>query len=68
MGYKFDKDEEQINELYPEGSLERNVVNYSRTPHEQDEVHPLLLRAFKLLMGITSVMAIFALIGFMSHY
>jgi hypothetical protein len=67
MGYKVDKDEEQINELYPEGSLERNVVNYSRTPHEQDEVPAMLMTTFKLLMGITLIMAIFALVGFLSH-
>ena len=62
-----DVDEKELKERYPEGSLERRVLEYSRSTHIQDEVPPLLLSAFKVLMGITIVMAVASLIAFLSH-
>lgn len=62
--YLEQKDREEVETLYPEGSPEREVIEYSRSTSHKDEVHPMLRTAFWLLMGISSLMAISALIGF----
>ena len=67
MSYSQDKETEELDKLYPTGSDERRVLDYSRATHIQDEVPPLLLAAFKLLMGITAVMGVVFLIGLLSH-
>ena len=75
MGYLQDKEEEELKERYPEGSIERRVLDYSRDSikdslkHKQEEeVPPLLLAAFKLLMGITIVMSLVSLVAFLSAH
>ncbi len=65
--YYEDKEKEELDELYPEGSLERRVLEYSMSKHSHDEVPPMLKAAFKVLMGVTMLMAVVGLIGFLSH-
>jgi hypothetical protein len=67
MGYYEDKEEEELLERYPEGSIERQVIDYSRSKHIQEEVPPMLLAAFKVLMGISVLMAVVSLVAFLSH-
>ena len=67
MGYYEDKEEEELNELYPEGSLERNVLEFSRSAKIEDQVPPMLIAAFKVLMGVTILMAVVSFIAFLSH-
>jgi hypothetical protein len=67
MGYYEDKEEEELKERYPEGSLERKVLEYSSSKHIHDEVPPMLLAAFKVLMGISILMAVVSLVAFLSH-
>ena len=62
--YLEQKDKEELDATYPEGSYERSVLDYSRSSHKDEEVHPMLRTAFWILMGLTSVMAISAMIGF----
>ena len=62
-----DKEQEELDQLYPEGSLERRVLDYSRAKQEHDEVPPMLVAAFKVLMGISILMAVVGLVGFLSH-
>ena len=68
MGYREDKEEEELNRLYPEGSVERRVLEYSRGKHEHGDVPPLLVTAFKLLMGISVLMAFISLVAFLSSH
>jgi hypothetical protein len=68
MGYQEDKEEEELNRLYPEGSLERRVLEYSRGTHEHGEVPKLLMIAFKLLMGISILMAFISLVAYLASH
>lgn len=68
MGYYEDREEQELDEKYPVGSRERRVLDYSRAiHHEKEEVPPMLVAAFKVLMGITVLMAVVGLIGFLNH-
>ncbi len=66
MGYYEDKEAEELDERYPEGSVERRVLDYSKATHEHDEVPELLVAAFRVLMGITVLMAVVSVVGFLS--
>lgn len=66
MGYYRDKEEEELKQRYPEGCAERRVLEYSRATHKHEEVPPMLVAAFKVLMGITVLMAVVSLVGFLS--
>ncbi len=68
MSYSQDKEKQELEKLYPEGSVERQVLDYSRTTHKHDEVPPLLLGAFKILMGISILYAIVSLVAVFSSY
>ena len=59
-----EKEAAELEKLYPEGSAERRILDYSRASHTEGTVPPLLMGAFKVLMGISIVMAISGLIGF----
>ena len=67
MGTQEDNEEREIQALYPEGTLERKVLDYSRASHTPGKVPPLLLGAFRLLMGITLVMTVSAIVAFLNH-
>lgn len=68
MGYFEEQEEKELDEKYPEGSKERRALDYSRAiHHHKEEVPPMLVAAFKVLMGITAVMALVGFIGFLSH-
>lgn len=67
MGYLEEQEEKELDQLYPEGSRERRALDYSRAMHHQEEVPPMLVAAFKVLMGITVLMAVVGVIGFLSH-
>lgn len=68
MGYWEDKEEEELNRLYPVGSKDRHVLDYSRGKHKHGEVPPLLVNAFKLLMGISVLMGFVSLVGYLSSH
>ena len=65
--YYEDKEKEELEEKYPDGSLEREVLEYSKAKKSHEEVPPMLVAAFKVLMGVTVLMAVVGLIGFLSH-
>lgn len=67
MSSKDDIDASEIDALYPEGSREREVLEYSRSTHPKDDVPPMLLAAYKVLMGITIVMAATSLFAYLNH-
>ena len=67
MSYAREKEEEMLNELYPEGSLERKVLDYSRAKRPSEEVPPMLVAAFKVLMGISVLMAVSAFVAYLNH-
>lgn len=64
---ELNKEEQELNELYPPGSPARRVLDYSRATHASEVIHPLLVTAFKLLMGISIVMALSAAVAFFLH-
>ena len=66
MTDKLSPEDQEINALYPEGSVERRVLDYSRSSHPQDDVPPFLVAAFKVLMGITILMTLVALVAYMA--
>ena len=65
--YYEDKEKEELERLYPEGSPEHRVLEYSKAKKHHDEVPPMLKAAFKVLMGVTVLMAVVGLVGFLSH-
>ncbi len=67
MGAYEDKEAKEIEELYPKDSLEYQVLEYSRACHHQEEVPPMLVAAFKILMGLSGIMAIVGVAGYLSH-
>ncbi|MCB0346207.1 MAG: hypothetical protein KDD66_13905 [Bdellovibrionales bacterium] len=67
MGTSRDKDEEELDKLYPKGTREREILDYSRSSNPDETVPPMLLAAFRVLMGVTAVMAIVSIIAFASH-
>jgi len=67
MSYEEDKEWEALLKKYPVGSPERQALDYSRGDHAQEQVPPMLYNAFKLLMGISILMAVVSLVGFLSH-
>ena len=67
MGYREEREEQELNQRYPEGSLERRVLQYSRGKQQHGEVPPMLVGAFKVLMGISILMAMATLIAYLSH-
>lgn len=67
MGYRADKEREELERLYPEGSREREVLEYSRATSKHQPVPPMLVAAFKVLMGITILMGIVSLVALLSH-
>ena len=59
-------EEELLNELYPEGSLERQVLDYSRDHNrEGEEVPPMLRSAFRILMGVSLGMGTVSLLAYL---
>lgn len=68
MGYWEDKENELLTKLYPEGTLERHVLEYSQGKHQHGEVHPMLVAAFKVLMGISILVAVVSLIAFLNTH
>ena len=69
MLFGKDKEEEaELNRLYPEGSPERRVLEYSRGKKEHDKVPPMLVNAFKLLMGITIICAVISVGAFLTSH
>ncbi|MCB0323221.1 MAG: hypothetical protein KDD69_06585 [Bdellovibrionales bacterium] len=67
MGSYEETEEAELKALYPEGSVERRVLEFSRSAHIEEEVPPILLGAFKLLMGISILGGIVGLIAMLSH-
>ncbi len=67
MGYEEDKEREELARLYPEGSAERRILNYSQGSHKEGEVPPLLFGAFKILMGISILMAIVSVVALLAE-
>lgn len=67
MGTSRDKEEEELDKLYPKGTREREVLDYSRSSNPDEPVPPMLLAAFKVLMGVTAVMATVSFIAFASR-
>ena len=67
MKLQHEKEKEILDEKYPAGSKEREILEYSSSKHEHDEVPPMLLAAFRVLMGISIVMAIAAIVGYYNH-
>ncbi len=67
MGYWADKEEQELNRLYPEGTVERKVLDYSRKRHGHGTVPPMLLMAFKLLMGISIFTAVISLVTLLNE-
>ena len=61
------KDWEELKEVYPEGSDERRILEYSRASHDHGAVPPMLFNAFKVLVGITLVMSVISLFGYLTH-
>ncbi len=60
MAHTQSKEEKELDLLYPKGSREREVLEYSREVNPQKAVHPMLVVAFRILMGLTAIaMAIF---------
>jgi hypothetical protein len=64
MGSK-EQENQEIDAKYPEGTTERDVLEYSRSKHIEDDVPPMLLAAFKVIIGITIVMAASSLFAFL---
>ena len=62
-----EKEEQEINELYPEGSIERHVLEYSRGKPTEEELPRFLVAVFGVLMCITVLMAIAGLVGFLTN-
>jgi hypothetical protein len=62
-----EQERKEIDELYPKGTIEREVLEYSMGKPGHEEVHPMLRTAFKVLIGISVIMAGSSLIAFMSH-
>lgn len=58
----MDDEERELSERYPEGSLERQVLDYSRSESIEEEVPPMLLGTFTVLMGISFLSGIVALL------
>lgn len=66
---KFDADAKgAMDKLYPEGSREREILAYSEAHHIESEINPLLLGVFKVLMGVTVMIAVLAVIAFFSEH
>lgn len=57
----------EIDELYPKGTLEREVLEYSMGKPGHEEVHPMLRSAFKVLVGVSLIMAGSSLIAFLNR-
>lgn len=47
------QEEEELNKIYPPGSPAREILDYSRAKHPHQAVPPMLMIAFKILMGIS---------------
>ena len=58
---------EELKDVYPEDSEEWKILEYSRASHDHGSVPPILFSAFKILMGVTGVMALISMIGYLSH-
>ena len=58
------REEDIIDKLYPLGTREREIIDYSRSDHPSKDVHPLLITGFKILMGVTVI----ALISLASRF
>jgi len=67
MKLQCEKEKELLDERYPAGSKEREILEYSSSEHVHDEVPTTLLAAFKLLMGVAIAMAITALVGYYNY-
>ena len=67
MAKEEEKSWDDLKNVYPEGSEEWKILEYSRASHDRGRVPPMLLMAFKILMGITTVMATVSLIGYLTH-
>lgn len=66
MGYEEDKEIAELERLYPQGSAERRVLEYSQGTHAEGDVPPLLLSAFKILMGISILVAVVSVVAALS--
>ena len=62
-----DRESQELNEKYPEGSIERQVLDYSRAKHIKEEVPPMLFAAFRVLMGVSVLMAVVTVAAYLSH-
>ena len=64
FGIDEEKERQELRDKYPEGSQERKILEYSMASRHHEEVPGLLKGAFYVLMGITVLMSLAALIGF----
>ena len=67
MKIQCEKEKQILNELYPQGSKEREILDYSISEHIHDEVPPTLLAAFRILMGISICAAIAAAVAYYNY-
>jgi hypothetical protein len=51
-------EQQEIESLYPAGSREREILNYSLLTHSATAPHPLLMAAFRILMSIAIAFAV----------
>ena len=66
MFHQSDKEEAELRRRYPEGSPERRILDYSRATHSSEPVPPFLKAAFRILMGVASVMAIISTVTYLN--
>ena len=65
MAHTQSKEEKELDLLYPAGSREREVLEYSREVNPQKAVHPMLVMAFGILMVLTAVAVAIYIVTFL---
>lgn len=48
---------EELKKIYPEGSEEFEILKFSLEKQKQEQVPPMLVSAFKILMWMAGIMA-----------
>jgi len=66
LSKKDQEDIEILREKHPEGTKERNILDYSRGEHLEEELPAMLIKVFKLMMIISFVMGLALAFGFFS--
>lgn len=59
-----ENNQNDLESLYPAGSKEREILEYSKGDHLEKELHPLLYLTFKILMTFTLVASALILFTF----